>query len=325
MLSSEVRMIYLTLVIVTVFSATQTAYGTQIDRKTRVAQQVERIKLISGCSEFGYGELPGLFMQDDSGPVPQLIKYGMDVIPDLVPYLADKSFTQACRIHSSGWGQRARVNEYIILVINRITEHNFYLPPEQSDAARIAGAIVDPALPKDIEELQRQIDAWWLKNRTRALLDRKIDDVNDPIHENRFSAYEWLGRTKAEAGRLPLERRIDSLLTGEVNTLKQSEMAACAESLGKIGSVQSADIVRKVCDHLSYWIRMSFRPVEEGRTGIGSMQLSDLFKACHALSSFGFKDEALSRLQELESKYYGQMDQSTQQEFLRNLENARNW
>jgi hypothetical protein len=317
-------MIYLTLLLVTVFAGTQTAFGTQIDSKTRVAEQVERIKLISGHSAFGYGELPEPFPPDDSGPVPQLIKYGMDVIPDLVPYLADKSLTQAYRFHSSGWTQRARVNEYIILVINRITEHNFYLPPELSDAARRLGVIVDPALPKDIEELQGQINAWWRKNRTRTLLDRKIDDVNDPVHENRFAAYEWLGRTKAEAGRLPLERRIDSLLTGEVNTLKQSEMAACAESLAKIGSVQSAGIVRKVCDHLSYWVNMSFRPIGEGRAGIGSLQLSDLFKAHHALSSLGFKDEALARLQ-LELKYYGQMDQSTQQEFLRHLENARNW
>lgn len=318
-------MIRLTLLMITVLSTTQSAYGTQTDLKMRVAQQVERIKLISGNSEMGYGELPGLFMQDDGTPVSQLIKYGMDAIPDLVPYLADKTFTQGYRVHGSGSKERARVNEYIILVINRITEHNFYLPPEQSAAAHLLGATVDPALPKDIEELQGQINAWWRNNRTRALLDRKIDDVNDPIHENRFSAYEWLGRTKAEAGRLPLERRIDSLLTGEVNTLKQSEMAACAESLAKIGSVQSADIVRKVCDHLSYWVYMSFRPVSEGRAGRGSMQILDLFKAYHALSSLGFKDEALSRLQELKLKYYGEMDQSTQQEFLRSLETARKW
>jgi len=55
----------------------------------------------------------------------------------------------------------------------------------------------------------------------------------------------------------------ENLLTGEVNTLKQSEMAVCAESLAKIGSV--------------------------------------------------------------EAKYYREMDPSTQQEFLRNLGNARNW
>ena len=293
-------MIYLTLLMVTVFSVTQSAYGTQIDLKTRVAQQVERIKLISGHSQFGYGELPEPFPPDDSAPVPQLIKYGMDVIPDLVPYLADKSLTQACRRHSGGWCERARVNEYIILVINRITEHNFYLPPELSDAARTLGATVDPAMAKSIEELQGQINAWWRKNRTRTLLDRKIDDVNDPIHENRFSAYEWLGRTKAETGRLPLERRIDNLLTGEVNTLKQSEMAACAESVAKIGSVQSADMVRKVCDHLTYWVGMTFRPIGEGRAGLGSMQLSDLFKAHHALSSLGFNGEAQSRLQDIE-------------------------
>ena len=72
---------------VTVFSATQFAYGTQTDLKTRVAQQVERIKLISGNSENGYGELPGLFMQDDGAPVPQLIKYGMDAIPDSAVFI----------------------------------------------------------------------------------------------------------------------------------------------------------------------------------------------------------------------------------------------
>jgi len=102
-------------------------------------------------------------------------------------------------------------------------------------------------------------------------------------------------------------------------------MASCAESLAKIGSVQSAGIVRKVCDHLSYWVDMSYRPVGDGRAGHGSIQLSDLFKAYHALSSLGFKDEGLSRLQELELKYYGEMDPSTQQEFLRKLENAKNW
>jgi hypothetical protein len=30
-------------------------------------------------------------------------------------------------------------------------------------------------------------------------------------------------------------------------------------------------------------------------------------------------------LQELKAKYYGEMDPSTQQEFLRNLETAKNW
>jgi hypothetical protein len=316
-------MIYLTLLMVTVFPATQIGYGTQTDLKTEVAQQVERIKLISGPSAFG--ELPGLFIQDDSGPVPQLIKCGMDAIPDLVPYLADGSFTNAYHYHSSGRTQRARVNEYIILVINRITEHNFYLPAKQHEAARLAGAVVDPNLPKDMEQLQDQVNKWWNKNRTRPLLDRKIDDVNDPIHDNRFAAYEWLGRAKAEAGRLPLERRIDSLLTGEVNTLKQSEMAACAESLGKIGNVQSADLVRKVCDHLTYWLGDSFRTIEERRVEIGYLQLSNFFKAYHAWSSLGFKYEALSRLQELELKYYERMDQSTQQEFHRNLDVATNW
>ena len=110
-----------------------------------------------------------------------------------------------------------------------------------------------------------------------------------------------------------------------MNTLKQSEMAACAESLGKIGDGQSADLVRKVCDHLTYSLDMSFRTIEQRLIGIGSMQLTDLFKAFHGWSSLGFKHEALSRLHELESKYYERMEQSTQQEFHRNLEKAENW
>lgn len=320
-----VFMIYITLLLATFLLPTQTPSETQKNFKTRVAQQVARIKLMAGHSEFGNGELPGITLPDDNGPVTQLIKYGMEAVPELVPYLADDSFTQACRTHSSGWTERARVNEYILVVINRITEHNFYLPVKQSEAARLAGATVDPAIPKDVAELQRQIDAWWAANRTRPLLDRKIDDVNDPVHENRFLAYEWLGRNRAEAGRLPLERRIETLLTGEVNTLKQSEMAACAESLARIGQIQSADTIRKVCDHLSYSLYMSYRPLNEGRSGHGSTQLLDLFKAHHALASLGFKPEALSRLQELKVKYYGEMDPSTQQEFVRNFEAAEKW
>jgi hypothetical protein len=96
-------MIYLTLLLVTFFSATPIAYGAQIDLKARVTEQVERIKLISGHSQFGYGELPEPFPPDDSAPVPQLIKYEMDVIPELVPYLADKSFTRADIWIESRW------------------------------------------------------------------------------------------------------------------------------------------------------------------------------------------------------------------------------
>ena len=210
-------------------------------------------------------------------------------------------------------------------MINKITEHNFYLPEEQSEAAKKVGAFVDPNLPKTIEQLQDQINKWWRQNSSKSLADRKIDDVNDPIAENRFAAYEWLGRTKAEAGRLPLERRIESLLTGEVNSLKQSEMASCAESLAKIGRLQSGDLVRKVCDHLSYWVEMSYRPLSEGRAGHGSMQLATLFKAYHALSSLGFKEEALKRLQDIKLKYFEEMDRSTQQEFERNLAIALDW
>lgn len=296
--------------LVTTVLLSQVTYAAQLDLETRVAQQVERIKNISGISEELFFELPATSRSD--GPVAELVSYGMDAVPYLTPYLADDSLTQAFRAHGSGRKRRAVVNEYIIFIINKIADHEF--SPSYSQ---------DGVL--DAEALQSQILSWWRENGTKTLLERKTKDVNDANHDNRFSTYEWLGRAKAKEGRLPLERRIETLLAGSVDSLKQSEMAACAESLGKIGDKKSAPAVRKVCDHLSYWLGMSYRPIEQGRSGAWSGQISDLFKAYRALATLGFKDEALSHLRELGTNYLDGMDSSTQQEFIRNLEVAEQW
>jgi hypothetical protein len=70
---------------------------------------------------------------------------------------------------------------------------------------------------------------------------------------------------------------------------------------------------------------MSYRPKEEGRSGTGSDQIATLFKAYKALASLGFKDEALSHLEALKSKYLAEMESSTQEEFLNKLESAIDW
>jgi len=217
----------------------------------------------------------------------------------------------------------ALVNEYVIFVINRIAEHNFYLPPESDRTQRYGTP--NPARPTNISELELQIRSWWKENQTKSLLERKIEDVNDPIHDNRFAAYEWFGRTKAMEGRDPLEQRIDALLTGQVDSLKQTEMAACAEALAQIGDSTSAPTVRKVCNHLSYWLSMRYRPKEEGRSAGWSNQIGTMSKAYRALASLGFKDEALSRLEDFKSRYLGEMDTSVQEEFLKEFESAKTW
>lgn len=290
--------------------------GSKSDVKDRVAQQVDRIRTISGYSDAGFFELPGVSSHNDGSPISELISYGMDAIPYLSPYLSDTSQTQAYRTRGGGMKKRALVNEYVIFVINKIADHNFYLPTESDTTQRYG--IPNPALPANITELELQILSWWQENRTKSLLERKIEDLNDPIHDNRFSAYEWFGHTKAREGRKPLGQRINALLSGQVNSLKQSEMAACAESLAQIGDSKSAPEVRKVCDHLSYWLC-------EGGSSIGSNQIATLFKAYKALASLGFKDEALSRLEELKSKYLAEMETSVREEFLKEFERAITW
>lgn len=283
-------------------------FGSQSDLKGRVAQQVDRIRMISGYSDEGFFGLPGVSSGDDGSPIAELTSYGMDAIPSLVPYLSDTSPTQAYRTHGNGMKRRAVVNEYVIFVINRIADHHFYLPPESDGSQRYV--IPNPALPTNISELELQILSWWQENRTKSLVERKIEDLNDPIHDNRFAAYEWFARTRATEGREPIEQRIDALLIGEVDTLKQSEMAACAEGLSQIGDRDSESQVRKVCDHLSYWLC-------EWHAAAGSNQIAALFKAYKALSNLGFRDEALSRLEVLKAKCLAEMDKSVQEEFLR--------
>jgi hypothetical protein len=308
------RVKYCMFVLIVVIALWGETLGSQVDLKDRVALQVDRIRSISGSSGEGSFELPGVTLPNDSSPILELINYGMDAIPYLIPYLSDTSPTQAYRTHGGGMKRRAVVNEYVIFIIQRIADHIFYLPPK-----------LDSPLPTDIAELEQLIGTWWQENRTKSLLERKIEDLNDPMHRNRFSVYEWLGRTKAKEGRKPLEQRIKVLLTGQVDTLKQSEMTACSESLAQIGDSNSAPSLRKVCDHLSYWIYMSYRPEDEGRSGSGSDQIARLFQAHKALASLGFKDEALSRLEELKSKYLAEMEASAQEEFLKQLHSAIAW
>lgn len=288
----------------------QVTNAAQVNLETRVVQQVERIRTISGSSENLFMELPATSHR--GGPVAELISYGMDAVPYLTPYLADTSLSQAYKVHGSGRKRQAAVYEYIIHVINKISDHNF------------SASFTQDGLP-DSKALQRQVLSWWRENRSKSLLERKLDDVNDQDHSNRFSAYEWLGRARATEGRLALERRIETLLTGSVDSLKQSEMATCAESLAKIGDRDSTPVVRQVCDHLNHWFGMSYKPIEEGRSAKWSGQITELFKAYHALALLGFRDEALAKLKELESKYFKEMESPDQREFLRTLAKTEQW
>ncbi|EMN91472.1 hypothetical protein [Leptospira weilii] len=295
------------------------------DLKRKVTEQVERIKTISGISEWRFGELPAT----SSDPILELEKIGMVSIPYLIPYLSDTSPTQAKRALGNGRTRIATVNEYIGYIISRITNHHFYLSKGKDDEGdddatgdQLTDSLDDP---NKIREFQTQIADWYKKNKHRSLGERKLDDLDDVFHYNRLAAYSWLGQSKRKEYRLPLENKIKKLLKGEVNSSKDSEMVECARALSQIGDPKSTAVVRKVTDHLSYWIYMQYRPSEEGRSAGGSSDIPELFGAYKALAKLGQKKEALIRLKELERKYLKEMEQHTQNEFIKNLKEAEKW
>lgn len=286
----------------------------QENLKDKIDEQVKRVKFISGSSSTNFGDLPYTFWGTDSlpedNPIRALVDSGMDSVPFLIPYLTDTSLTNAYRRNGKGDKWQIAVNEYIIFIIQKITAHTF-------------AATYQNGKP-DQKDLQNQILKWWQNNHSKTLLERKLDEVNDSVHTNRFSAYEWIGKTKTIEGRILLEKRIETLLTGGVDSLKQGEMAACAKSLGLLGNTESVKSVRKVCEHLSYWMYMCYE-AKSGRSATHSSQLTDLFKAFQALSALGLKQEALSELNLMKSKYFDEMEFYTQKEFQRNLEYAEQW
>lgn len=281
--------------------------GAEPDLEKEVANCVERIKTISGVSEEVMWSLPGR----DEPPISDLEGYGMAAIPLLAPYLSDTTPTKAARLHGSRRTRTATVNEYIGYVINRIADHYFYLPKDH-DSVDILGdePLVDA---RKIKAFQVQIHDWYKRNKDKSLAERKLDDLNDAFHYNRFASYKWLKESKLKEGRSPLEHQIETLLKNEGRSLAQSEMVACAEALAAIGDVRSTDVVRKVCDHLSL---------------TGYSTIPNLFGAHRSLAALGQKQEALTRLNELKQKHLKEMevrDPGTQKEFLQRLDGAEKW
>lgn len=289
------------LILSLMFLSIQTLCFAQTDLKMEVAKQVERIKSLKGSSSMGFGELPYApevnFLPKDN-PIKVLIDMGMDAVPPLLPHIADNSLTQAYKRHGSGWREQATVSEYIIFVIWRITDHTF------------AGKYPDKKL--DVEDYQDQALAWWKKNHSKSLSERKLKEVNDPIHTNRFSAYEYLGKTKQ--GRELLEKRIEMILPESNSSLIRSELTSCAEALGKIGDIESAKSVRKVSEQLSYWIK----------NHPDTYLFTNKFKVLKVLALLGFKEEAWSGLRELKEKYINKMGGFTQKDFFRVLQEVEN-
>ncbi|MBE8365572.1 hypothetical protein [Leptospira borgpetersenii] len=182
----------------------------------------------------------------------KLQEMGMVIIPFLLPYLSDTSPTQAVRAHGNGRRRIARVNEYIAYLINQIANHEFYLAKDIDENGYAEGGIaLDGDLEIDtIRAFRILITDWYQKNKNKSLEERKLDDLEDVFHTNRFHACTFLGISKREKYRLSLENKIKKLFKSEISSLTEYEIIICAEALAEIGNPKkSARILRKVMNH----------------------------------------------------------------------------
>ncbi|AVQ10370.1 Uncharacterized protein XB16_0009 [Leptospira santarosai] len=295
--------------------AQQTIKKSESDLGEKVAEEVKKIRELSGESEHYFFELPGR----TSEPILKLKEMGMVIIPFLLPYLSDTSEARAERVtllglrrdHQSSFHREvALVNEYIGYIINQIADHTFYLPgkTDEDNNIYLENGKVDI---ETIRAFQTLIANWYQKNKDKSLGERKLDDLQDGLHTNRFAAYQWLGKSRSEKYRLPLENKIKELFKGNSDTFKDSEMVECATALGKIGNPKSAKILRKVANHISY----DYSGGERVRWKYHTPNIYNVFSAY----------EALVRLNELKKDYLETMDGDTQKEFLENLRKAKKW
>ncbi|EMO71825.1 hypothetical protein LEP1GSC120_1604 [Leptospira santarosai str. 200702252] len=292
--------------------AQQTIKKSESDLEKKVAEEVKKIRELSGESEQYFFELPGR----TSEPILKLQEMGMVIIPFLLPYLSDTSETRVRRVHyryPNYYGRAIIVNRYIGYIINRIADHQFYLLGKtDDDIILLTEELVDM---DTIRAFQTLIANWYQKNKDKSLGKRKLDDLQDGFHTNRIEAYDWLGESKLEKYRLPLENKIKELLKGNSGTFKDGEMVYCTTALGKIGNPKSAKILRKVANHLSY----------DYSGGERTPDIYNVFSAYEALAKLGHKKETLVRLNELKKDYLEKMDGDTQKKFLENLKKAEKW
>ncbi|EKT85058.2 hypothetical protein [Leptospira santarosai] len=272
--------------------AQQTIKKSESDLEKKVAQEVKKIREISGISGELMFELPRTSPpQIIPEPIVKLEKMGMAIIPFLLPYLSDTSEMRAVREHGNGNRRVVIVNEYIGYIINEIADHEFYLPgkTDEDDGILLGDeGLIDM---DTIHAFQTLIANWYQKNKNKSPEERKREEY-----------------------RLSLENKIKVFFKYYSD---ESEMIECATALGKIGNPKSAKTLRKVANYVSSYLFYKREAT--------SLTIHDLFIVHEALAKLGHKKEALVRLNELKKDYLEEMNGDTQKKFLENLKKAEKW
>jgi hypothetical protein len=261
--------------------------------------------------------------EDSQEPMDVLYRLGLDVLPVLAEALEDGTPTRTTTVGRMGKSVKVwKVNELLALLTLRITDRDFAVGECPHDV-RLREIGSHPEL---VPRFRESLLSWYRRSGKKTLSERKIEDVNDPVLQNRLRAMKWIGEHEVVEGAQVLVERIDGILAGgEVNTSLDTELATCALALGQLGDRAATEPVQRVCEHLSCSVFNAYGAPEEGELQLGPAELDRLFQAYHGYSLLGHGEAARDRLNELGIRYSGPMEATTRSEYERRLAVTRGW
>lgn len=261
------------------------------------------------------------FEKESKEPMDVLHAMGLKVLPVLSEALSDDTPSQTVTTVRRSDKHVWKVNELVARLIRRLADREFVIG-EWGPGKSVSDISHYPELT---DKFQQLILKWYAENKDRTEEERKIADLESNLR-NRLDAMIWLGKHQSRQAAPAIAKRIEQILDGDVvSSSTQAELAEASLALGRIGDVSARPAVKKACDHLSYWIYMSYRPIEQGRSGHGSSQIANLFQAYHGMSLLGQKQEALTELERLFRKYGQEIEGFTREDYEKLLKEAENW
>ncbi|HWP69406.1 MAG TPA: hypothetical protein VN437_08890 [Rectinemataceae bacterium] len=298
--------------------------------------EIARLHKVEACL-IAYGKMSAPPVHYDD-PMIHLRDMGINAIPALVEALDD--VTPAKMFHYDGHTMQLTpirpytVNELASVAICAAADREFVLD-EGKSRYRIQQVY---SVPEMIPQFRKLVLDWYAANRTKTLVQRMIEDVEDTYVENRGHAIRWIGWHKETAGREAVIKHVNRILdrapaeTAQALALGEEhpsngpfgylgaagELAAAAVALGQIRGADSEATVRRICKEFS-------RCVEQYHFEGYDFRIDDLFEGYRGLIAIGKRDEAINELERLFKKFSSAMSLNDRDSYQRKLAIARKW
>lgn len=190
----------------------------------------------------------------EGGPVARLLALGIEAVPFLIPHLSNMTMTQSYRVHGSGRKEQISVNEFVGHVITRSCGHYFYIASGESVFEHLGDKPIKN--PETIALYQEQVKRWYDHFGRWKESERKLVDIEDWFHYNRFNAYAFFAKNPSPKGRQRLRARIQILLTEpQYGSTIADELVSCSEAIASMGDASDLDLVKQA------WINEFERPM----------------------------------------------------------------